>query len=109
MLKIAITVAKDNLPTLIAAARGQASRIVRKTALDIERDAKQTAPVDTGKLRGSIQTSFSDDLHAEVGTNTEYAAYVEYGTSRMNAQPYMTPAAERNRAAFEAAFKQLLS
>lgn len=30
-----------------------------------------------------------------VGTNVEYAAYVEFGTSRMKAQPYLLPAARR--------------
>jgi len=28
-------------------------------------------------------------------TNTEYAAYVELGTARSNAQPYMRPAVDR--------------
>lgn len=30
-----------------------------------------------------------------VGTNVEYAAYVELGTSKMEAQPYLFPAAKR--------------
>lgn len=30
-----------------------------------------------------------------VGSNVEYAAYVEYGTSRQQAQPYIRPAVER--------------
>jgi phage gpG-like protein len=30
-----------------------------------------------------------------VGTNVPYAVYVEFGTSRMAAQPYLRPAAER--------------
>ena len=30
-----------------------------------------------------------------VGTNVEYAVYVEFGTSRMEAQPYLRPAAEQ--------------
>lgn len=29
-----------------------------------------------------------------VGTNVEYAVYVEFGTSRLAAQPYLRPAAE---------------
>jgi HK97 gp10 family phage protein len=35
------------------------------------------------------------DLTAEVGPTAEYGAFVEYGTSRMRAQPYMTPASEQ--------------
>lgn len=30
-----------------------------------------------------------------VGTNVHYASYVEFGTSRMRAQPYLRPAAEK--------------
>ncbi|MDB2225616.1 hypothetical protein PM023_13145 [Halorubrum ezzemoulense] len=30
-----------------------------------------------------------------VGTNTEYAVYVEYGTASNQAQPYLRPAVER--------------
>jgi hypothetical protein len=35
-----------------------------------------------------------------VATNIEYAPYQEYGTSRMAATPYMTPAAEYERRHF---------
>lgn len=30
-----------------------------------------------------------------VGTNVEYAPYVEFGTSKMSAQPYLRPAADK--------------
>ena len=49
--------------------------------------------VRTGRLRNSI-THARDDTSAYVGTNVEYAAYVELGTSRMNPRPYLRPAAE---------------
>jgi HK97 gp10 family phage protein len=32
-----------------------------------------------------------------IGTNVEYAPYVEYGTRRMKAQPYLRPAMDDNR------------
>ena len=59
-----------------------------------ERDAKIFAPVDTGNLRNSI-TSDVRGLTAEIGPSAEYAAHVEFGTSRMAPQPYMGPAAGR--------------
>jgi len=37
----------------------------------------------------------------------EYAGYVEFGTSRQRAQPYLTPAAEAVRPGFEAAMTQI--
>ena len=46
--------------------------------------------VDTGRLRGSM-TSKVDTANRQViaGTNVEYAPYVNYGTSRMPARPFM--------------------
>lgn len=37
----------------------------------------------------------SEDVVYVVGTNVEYAAYVEFGTSKMSAQPYLRPAARQ--------------
>ena len=41
--------------------------------------AKEDTPVDTGRLRNSI-THTKDDKAAYIGTNVEYAPYVENGT-----------------------------
>lgn len=79
-----------------------ASKVVRKVALDVEATAKVNAPVDTGHLESSISTDV-DGLTAEIGPTAEYGGYVEYGTSKMSAQPYMGPAIERHTPTFEAA------
>ena len=47
--------------------------------------------VRTGRLRNSISHT-SDGESAYIGTNVEYAAYVEMGTSRMAERPYLRPA-----------------
>ena len=47
-------------------------------------------PVDTGRLRGSI-THAVEDTSAIISTNVEYSVYVEMGTKRTKAQPYMKP------------------
>lgn len=57
-----------------------------------EKHAKALCPVDTGNLRNSI-THTTDEDSAYIGTNVEYAPYVEFGTSRQKAQPYLRPAA----------------
>lgn len=41
-----------------------------------------------------------------VGTNVEYSVYVEFGTSRMAAQPYLRPAVESARRKSERIFSQ---
>lgn len=44
--------------------------------------------VDTGRLRGSISHDHDDEA-AYIGTNVEYAPYVELGTHRMAARPFL--------------------
>ncbi len=98
----------NDLDKIAAELRPKASEIVAKAAADIEARAKQVVPVDTGNLKNSIQTEMDGDLSASVGTNVEYAPYVEYGTSRMAAKPYLTPAAEAVRSGFTEAMKGLI-
>ncbi len=66
------------------------------SALAVEGDAKKLAPVDTGRLGASITHRLGDGF-AEVGLNTEYAPYQEFGTSNMPAHPFLTPAFEGNK------------
>ena len=67
-------------------------RALTRIGLQAETYAKRECPVDTGNLRNSI-TNAIDDKSAYVGTNVEYAPYVELGTSRAKAQPFIKPAA----------------
>ena len=53
--------------------------------------AYDLCPVDTGELISSIDGS-TDGETVEVYADADYAQYVEYGTSKMEAQPYFRPA-----------------
>lgn len=67
------------------------------TAYDIESDAKQNCPVDTGRLRASITAYVDrDKMAALVGSNVEYAIFVELGTNQQQAHPYLYPAFFKN-------------
>lgn len=71
----------------------QIARALEAIGLQAEGYAKMKCPVDTGNLRNSITHSVRmDDDAVYIGTNVEYAAYVEMGTSKMKAQPYLKPA-----------------
>ena len=60
-------------------------------------DGKVRPNVDTGRLRNSITHQVDTEEGAVyVGTNVEYAAYVELGTSKSRAYPYLRPAAENH-------------
>ena len=55
--------------------------------------AKKLAPVDTGNLRNSITHDVDDgEPAAYIGTNVEYSSYVELGTIKMDAKPFLKPA-----------------
>ena len=73
---------------------------LRKGALMIERDAKLECPVDTGRLRNDISHKIIDsgtnDPKAEIGNSLRYAPFVEQGTSKQAAQPFLRPAFEKN-------------
>lgn len=64
--------------------------------------AYDLCPVDTGELIDSID-GFTDGESVEVYADADYAQYVEYGTSKMEAQPYFRPAIT---AAFNAAKRE---
>lgn len=55
--------------------------------------ALQLVPVDTGYLRSSIDAFVDGDM-AVAQAEAHYAQYVEYGTWKMEAQPFFTPAVE---------------
>ena len=69
---------KDNTDEVIAALKNAKKRGLEAIGLTAEGHAKKETPVDTGRLRNSI--SHSTDGEAEyIGTNVEYAPYVELG------------------------------
>jgi len=90
---------------------------LKKQAFKIELAAKEQCTVDTGRLRASTSTNWAGsslsegktggqaksgdgvkkpegpkDLVYAVGTNVKYGPYIEHGTSKMAAQPYLFPA-----------------
>lgn len=70
---------------------------LRKAAFSCEAVAKQLVPVDTGALRASIFTRQEGPFRWVVGSGLEYAEYVDRGTRKMAAQPWLTPAGELAR------------
>jgi HK97 gp10 family phage protein len=87
------------------------NRALRAASFTCQKVAKQNCPVGTpestgikgyhgGRLRQSIQVD-SSFLTFTVGTNVFYAIFVEKGTVKMRARPFLTMG-------FEAGAKQLL-
>lgn len=96
-------------------------RVVGKTAYEVglvvESIAKSLSAIKTGRLKGSITTQSrdkgtrpdspatgndviekpGDNNEVLVGTAVEYAPYIEYGTVRHGAQPFLRPALDLAR------------
>ena len=69
---------KDNTDEVLAALERAKKRGLDAIGLAAEGHAKKETPVDTGRLRNSISHA-TDDEAAYIGTNVEYAPYVELG------------------------------
>lgn len=71
----------DNSKEVLAVMHEAAARALEKCGLVAEGYAKKLCPVDTGNLRNSITHMIDEQEPAAIiGTNNEYAAYVELGT-----------------------------
>jgi len=79
-------------------------QLLNRAGFEAEGLAKQAAPVDTGYLRGSLRTE-RGNLEVTIGTPAKYAPYVELGTRRMRAQPYLGPAVQKAVASLTAALE----
>ena len=71
----------DNSEEVLDALHEAAERALEKCGLTAEGYAKKATPVDTGNLRNSISHKVQKDT-MYVGTNVEYAPYVEFGTGK---------------------------
>lgn len=88
---------RRNLERLAGAERRQA----QYDALDagarvVETYAKLLVPTDTHNLQNSIMVDEVTPNEAIIGPHADYAEHVEFGTSRMEAQPYMRPALDEH-------------
>ena len=75
----------------------------------VEADAKRLAPVDKGFLRSSLITrvnerrmvvrigSSTEILESLTGSNIYYGPFVEWGTYKKPARPFLTSALEMNK------------
>ena len=111
------------------------NQAMEQACILVENEAKIKCPVDNGLLRNSITHYIEDnpnELVGVVGTNVEYAPYVEFGTGFYSSlgngrqdrwkykdakgewhstigqhpQPYLQPALEENRRKIEKMFKE---
>lgn len=133
---IRIRMVYNKLPEIGPEVERRVATIIAKAAFDVQAGAQILAPVDTGALKNSIYVSTSRDstyrravqealkanpkaeivdevrpsapLQVIVGAAVRYAPYVEFGTRRMAARPYLRPAVDRVKDAFFQALAAVL-
>lgn len=101
---------QTKIPSIRLGAERTADRLIRKVAFDILADSQKTVPVaekDGGTLKnsGHVETG---SLRATIEYSAHYAAYVELGTRRMAARPYLAPAFMRAMPGFRRAMVQVM-
>lgn len=103
----------SRFPQMAVGLHEAVAQAVRQVAGDVATQAKSNAPVDTGFMKSAIYTVTNDsstymasgehalppvdapgdDQTAIVAAGASYSIYVEMGTYKMAAQPFLTPAA----------------
>jgi HK97 gp10 family phage protein len=128
----------EKLDQLVAQFPTMVDKAIRATAFDLTGNTRFLAPYDTGALQASIFTkthfgsNFQDAGGEALGHNSEveiddptptdcplmtayiapgvnYAYFQEFGTGRMAAHPFLTPAIEKADEDFEKYMKQIFA
>lgn len=97
---------KSDLTRIALKAPKLAAEALHKTGQDVIQLTKQLTPVDTGNLQRSYRVEEVSESKVTVGTDVEYAPFVEFGTSRQSAQPHFIPAFAQSAETFEQRLKQ---
>lgn len=119
-IEVTLTSNKDEILEALGEQLGQAMIAIGMAA---ESNAKQeitkavydtpeskSGYVRTGRLRNSISWAVdTDEPAAYIGSNVEYAPYVELGTSKMGARPFLKPAAENYIEEYKGLLEQAMS
>jgi HK97 gp10 family phage protein len=97
-----VRIENDHTEEVLRALKDGTEEILTRWGEAAEGFAKEICPVDTGNLRNSITYDVKESENAVyIGSAVEYAPYVELGTSRMKAKPYLRPAIEDNMQTYE--------
>ena len=91
---------KDNSKQVLSAMEKGIKNGLEAIGLTAETYAKKATPVDTGRLRNSISHTVDGEA-VYIGSNVEYAPYVELGTSRAKAHHMLQKAATEHSAEYK--------
>jgi len=109
-MSVTVEITSNRLPELLSGLDAKVAAAVTETALAVGVRAEALAPVSPkpyksrgkevapGRLKNSIRVEPGGSTHEALikagGGEVDYASFVERGTRKAAAQPFMTPAAE---------------
>lgn len=87
-------------------------RVVRHNGADMQQKIQENADFAKGYQTGTTKRNVglnitNNGLTAESGPTTEYSEYLEYGTRKMEAQPFVKPGFDDQKRKFEKDMKKL--
>ena len=98
-LQVATTIELEDLDELSdeqsQALEEEVHTIVENAGDNMVTYAQGIVPVRTGNLMASIFADVDEEnLSVTLGATADYASFIEYGTVKMRAQPFLQPAAD---------------
>lgn len=94
----------SRIPSILRSAERRVKAANRNAAENIAQAAEARVPRDSGDTARSIDTSPVDDGHE---VTVDFPAHLlEFGTVKMGARPFLTPAAEAEREAHQRAVRK---
>ena len=104
-----LEIREDNAQRIAEAIDQALAKALEEVGLVAEGYAKKACPVDTERLRNSITHQVRpSEKSVYIGTNVEYAPYVELSTSRTKGQPFLRPAANDHENTYRKIFEKYL-
>lgn len=104
-----LEIRENNTEQVAAALNSAIAKALTKIGQQAEGNAKLMCPTDTGRLKNSITNQIDmQESAVYIGTNVEYAPYVELGTRRQDPHPYLRPAASEHGEEYRAMLKGCL-
>lgn len=105
------TIKSDLTDEILAEKNESVLKAMRVISMKAEGYAKKSltdsGAVDTGRLRGSVTGEY-DGNGIQVGTNVEYGPYIELGTYKMRARPYIRPSIADHIQEYQEILKRIL-
>lgn len=105
-----IKVKNDNTQKVLADLKKAIKQSLLESGEVALKTAQEKVPYRTGKLKRSLATKMDGDNKVEIGSyDVAYNVYVEAGTSRRPATPYLRPAIVDNENKIKNIFKNNFS